>query len=209
MGRHKRPSCKICRRNKEKLYLKGARCFTAKCEIEKRNFPPGPPAKMMRKLSDFGARLREKQKLRFFYGISEGQARRYFRSALRSRGVTGDTLLSLLEKRFDNVLYRAGLAESRKQARQLIKHRLIQLNGRRVDIPSIALRAGDEISVIEKKDERFAKVFEAIGQRSLPAWIGFEASKKTLKVLAEPTREDIDVPVNEQYIVEFYSRMMK
>lgn len=209
MGKHKRPSCKICRRNKEKLYLKGSRCFTAKCEIEKRNFPPGMPAKMNRKLSDYGIRLREKQKLRFFYGVSESQAKRYFRIAFHRKGITGNNLLESLEKRFDNVVYRAGLAESRTHGRQMIRHRLFELNGRRVNIPSIGLQVGDEIAILKSKEERYTKVIDAIAERSLPQWLGFDAAKKVIKVLSTPERSEIDTPVNEQYIVEFYSRMTK
>lgn len=209
MGMHKRPSCKICRRNREKLYLKGERCFTAKCEIEKRNFPPGLPTKMMRKISDYGLRLREKQKLRFFYGVSEGQARRYFRSALRNKGVTGDNLLSLLERRIDNILYRTGFAKSRRHARQMVRHKLFMINGQKVNVPSIIMQTGDEICVVDAKNESFKPVIEAMAEVSLPEWLGFDASNKKIKVLAEPKREEIDVPVNEQYIVEFYSRMTK
>jgi small subunit ribosomal protein S4 len=206
MSRYRGPSCKLCRRSREKLFLKGERCFTMKCEIEKRNYPPGIRSLKPAKLSEYGRRLREKQKLRFFYGVTEKQMRMYFKQASNEKGVTGNNLLSRFEKRFDNVMYRSILAKSRKQGRQLVKHSHFLLNGKKVDIPSIILKAGDEISIRKDSEDLFKPSFELLKDKSIPEWLVFDEKQKTIKVLRDPSREEIDVPVEEQLIVEYYSK---
>ena len=209
MGRNLDSQCKKCRRSREKLYLKGARCFTAKCAIEKRNTPPGPPSSITRKLSEYGLRLREKQKLRFFYGVSEGQMRNYFKLAIRRTGVTAHNLLEIFESRLDNVLYRAKLARSRKEARQLIRHGFFTVNDQLVDIPSYILKQGDRVMIYKKMQEDFDKNYEKIDGFDMPTWLAREGDDKMVRMQASPTREEISIPINEQYIVEYYSRMIK
>jgi small subunit ribosomal protein S4 len=206
MGRYTGPSCKKCRRSRAKLYLKGPRCETAKCALEKRNYPPGPQSGIPRKLSEYGIRLREKQKLRFFYGISETQIRNTFKKAASSKEVTGESLIALLERRLDNVVFRCGLASSRCQARQLVRHGSIQVNGRRVNIPTFLTKGGDQISVVAKKVEFFKTRFEALGELNIPTWLSYNESEKVFTLLHSPKRGEVDVPVQEQLIVEYYSR---
>lgn len=206
MSRYRGPSCKLCRRSREKLFLKGDRCFTAKCEIEKRNFPPGPRATMMRKISEFGRRLREKQKLRWFYGVSEKAIRRYFKEASRQKGITGHNLLVLFETRFDNILYRSNIARSRKEARQMIRHGHFAVNNKKMDIPSFIAKEGDVININPKSLEWIKDRFSAVKEKGLPSWIGFDESKSLVTVLQRPQRTEIDVPVEEQLIIEYYSR---
>lgn len=205
MARYTGPSCKICRRNRVKLYLKGERCHTAKCAIEKRNFPPGPKAVVPRKMSEYGRRLREKQKLRFHYGVSEKQIRAYFSKALRQKGVTGYNLLSLFESRLDNVVFRSRLAGSRAEARQLVKHKHFLLNGKKVDVPSICLKSGDLLQIADF-DEVWSLKFEKAKEKGLPVWISVTPVPGQVQVLQLPVREEIDAPVEEHLIVEFYSR---
>lgn len=209
MARYIGPVCRLCRRESIKLFLKGERCYTEKCAIEKRNMPPGMHTKLRRqKLMGYGLQLREKQKVKRIYGVLENQFRRYFETAARQRGITGETLLQLLERRFDNVIYRLGFATSRAQARQLVRHGHFLINGRKVDIPSYSLKAGDTVSVRAKSNEGAAilHAMEEVRGRGIPAWLSLEAENKTGRVMSLPTREQINLPVQEQLIVELYSK---
>jgi small subunit ribosomal protein S4 len=190
-----------------KLFLKGERCYTEKCAIEKRNFPPGQHGKTRKqKLAGYGVQLREKQKVKRIYGVLEDQFRRYFEAADRTRGITGETLLQLLERRFDNVIYRLGLATSRPQARQLVRHGHFLINGKKVDIPSYSLRAGDVVTVkaASEKNATILHAMEEVKGRGVPAWLTFDGAAG--KVMSLPTREQINLPVQEQLIVELYSK---
>jgi small subunit ribosomal protein S4 len=190
-----------------KLFLKGERCYTDKCAIEKRNFPPGQHGKTRKqKLAGYGVQLREKQKVKRIYGVLEDQFRRYFEAADRTRGITGETLLQLLERRFDNVVYRLGLATSRPQARQLVRHGHFLVNGKKVDIPSYSLRAGDVVTVksTSTKSATIAHAIEEVKGRGIPGWLTFDG--ETGKIMSLPTREQINLPVQEQLIVELYSK---
>jgi small subunit ribosomal protein S4 len=190
-----------------KLFLKGERCYTEKCAIEKRNFPPGQHGKTRKqKLAGYGVQLREKQKVKRIYGVLEDQFRRYFEAADRTRGITGETLLQLLERRFDNVIYRLGLATSRPQARQLVRHGHFLINGKKVDIPSYSLRAGDVVTVKanSEKNVTIVHAMEEVKGRGVPAWLTFDGASG--KVMSLPTREQINLPVQEQLIVELYSK---
>ncbi len=207
MARYSGPVCRLCRREGMKLFLKGERCYTEKCAIEKRNFPPGQHGKTRKaKLAGYGVQLREKQKVKRIYGVLEDQFRRYFESADRTRGITGETLLQLLERRFDNVIYRLGLATSRAQARQLVRHGHFLVNGKKVDIPSYSLRAGDVVTVktVSAKNPTIVHAMEEVKGRGIPAWLTFDDG--TGKVMSLPTREQINLPVQEQLIVELYSK---
>ncbi|NLI00908.1 MAG: 30S ribosomal protein S4 [Chthonomonadales bacterium] len=205
------PRCRLCRREGQKLFLKGDRC-TQKCPMnnEKRAKPPGMhgDSVMRRKVTEYGTQLREKQKLRRIYGIIEGQFRRYMDEAMRRRGVTGENLLQQLEMRLDNVVYRLGLAVSRSQARQLVSHRFFTVNGRRVNIPSYQVRPGDVVGVHESKNGTaiIKAVREKLHTRGLPEWLEFNHNEMTGRILQEPERRMIDTEVQEQLIVEFYSR---
>jgi small subunit ribosomal protein S4 len=207
MARYTGPVCRLCRREGMKLFLKGERCYTDKCAIEKRNFPPGQHGKTRKaKLAGYGVQLREKQKVKRIYGVLEDQFRRYFESADRTRGITGETLLQLLERRFDNVIYRLGLATSRAQARQLVRHGHFLVNGKKVDIPSYSLRAGDIVTVksASAKNATILHAMEEVKGRGVPAWLTFDGDAG--KVMSLPTREQINLPVQEQLIVELYSK---
>lgn len=211
MARYTESVCKLCRREGEKLFLKGERCFSSKCAVEKRSYPPGvhgPQRQFRRKASDYALQLREKQKARRIYGVFERQFRRYFKDAERRRGLTGANLLITLEFRLDNVVYRLGLAESRPQARQMVRHGHILVNGSRVNIPSYLTSPGDTISVAEesKKSPLFAGIAESLRDRMTPSWLSLDASNMTGTVLSVPSREEIDVSLEEQLIVEYYSR---
>lgn len=206
MSRYTGPSCKICRRNREKLFLKGERCFTAKCAIEKRNVPPGPQSGVLRKLSEYGRRLREKQKLRFLYGVTEAQMQIAFKKALAQKGVTGSNLLTLFERRIDNVLYRAGFSLSRKDGRQFVLHGHVSVNNAKSNIPSRLLKVGDEISLVPGVVPSFKLKKERIGERNHPTWFSFDEEKGLIKILTFPKREEVDIPVDVQLIVEYYSR---
>ncbi len=211
MARYIESVCKLCRREGEKLFLKGERCFSSKCAVEKRSYPPGvhgPQRQFRRKASDYALQLREKQKARRIYGVFERQFRRYFEDAERRRGLTGTNLLITLELRLDNVVYRLGLAESRPQARQMVRHGHILVNGSRVNIPSYPTKPGDTISVAEesKKSPLFAGIAESLRDRMTPGWLSLDAANMTGTVLSVPSREEIDVSLEEQLIVEYYSR---
>jgi small subunit ribosomal protein S4 len=190
-----------------KLFLKGERCYTDKCAIEKRNFPPGQHGKTRKqKLAGYGVQLREKQKVKRIYGVLEDQFRRYFEAADRTRGITGETLLQLLERRFDNVVYRLGLATSRPQARQLVRHGHFMVNGKKVDIPSYSLRAGDVVTIksTSTKNATIVHAMEEVKGRGVPGWLTFDGEAG--KIMSLPTREQINLPVQEQLIVELYSK---
>jgi small subunit ribosomal protein S4 len=209
MARYVGAVCRLCRREGMKLFLKGERCYTEKCAIEKRNFPPGQHGKTRKaKLAGYGVQLREKQKVKRIYGVLEDQFRRYFETAERQRGITGETLLQLLERRLDNVAYRMGLATSRPQARQLVRHGHLQVNGRKVDIPSYSIRVGDVISVraSSQKDVSVQHALEEVKGRGVPEWLSFDVERMSGRIVSLPTREQINLPVQEQLIVELYSK---
>ncbi len=213
MARRIGPVCRLCRREGQKLFLKGARCLSSKCAFERRGFVPGQHGQSLksrrRKSSDYLLQLREKQKMRRIYGVLEAQFRRYFREALRRRGVTGAELLILLERRLDNVLYRMGFAPSRAAARQMVTHAHFTVNGHPVNIPSYLVKPNDVIAVRESS-RRLTQFKELAAERDIsyapPAWLQADRATLTGRVLALPKREDIDVPVNEQLVVEYYSR---
>jgi small subunit ribosomal protein S4 len=210
MARYRGPSCRLCRREGVRLYLKGARCFSAKCAIEKRPYPPGARAqtRSRRRISDYGIQLREKQKLRRTYGLLERQFRRYFAEAAHSPGVTGEALLQLLERRLDNVVWRLSFASSRAQARELITHGHFAVNDGPVDIPSYQLRPGDTIAV-RGPSRSLAPIVAAVasaGGRRLPAWLQIEGDAMRAAVISLPARDEIDTQVQEELVVEYYSR---
>ena len=211
MARYTDPVCRLCRREGEKLFLKGDRCFSPKCAIEKRSYPPGVHGRQgqfRRKESDYGLQLREKQKARRLYGVFERQFRRYFQAAQRQKGLTGVNLLILLESRLDNVIYRLGFASSRAQARQLVSHGHFEVNGRKTNIPSYIISEGDTIVVREnsKKTTYFKDLAKELDEGRVPGWLSLDAKSLTGTVASLPTREHIDVTLNEQLIVEYYSR---
>jgi len=209
MARYIGPVCRLCRREGMKLFLKGERCYTEKCAIEKRNMPPGMHTKARRaKLVGYGLQLREKQKVKRIYGVLENQFRRYFEAADRQRGITGETLLQLLERRLDNAVYRLGFATSRAQARQLVRHGHFLINGKKVDIPSYQIRAGDAVTVRQssQKNPAILHAMEEVKGRGVPAWLSLDTTGVAGKVLSLPTREQINLPVQEQLIVELYSK---
>jgi small subunit ribosomal protein S4 len=200
--------CRLCRREGLKLFLKGERCYTDKCSIERRNYPPGEHGQARPKFSEYAIQLREKQKLRRIYGLLEGQFRRYFDLADRSKGVTGDMLLQLLERRLDNIAYRLGFATSRAEARQLVRHGHLTVNGRKVDVPSYLVRAGDVVSVRERS-RRIARIAESLAvaqRRGVPDWLEVDAEAFRGRVKALPTRADLTMPINEKLVVELYSK---
>jgi len=208
VARYTGPSCRLCRREGSKLFLKGDRCYSDKCAFERRSYAPGQHGQGRIKVSDYGIRLREKQRVRRIYGVKESQFRRYFYEADRQKGVTGTNLLRLLEKRLDNVIYRLGFADSRNQARQLVKHGHFLVNGRRVDIPSFLVKVGDVITVRERSKDLGAitQALEAVARRGVPEWLELDAENRKGTVKSEPERSHITLPIQEQLIVEFYSK---
>lgn len=208
MARYTGAVCRMCRREGQKLFLKGDRCYSEKCSVGIRGYAPGQHGQGRKKTSEYGLQLRAKQTARRFYGVQENQFHHYFEIAERKPGVTGDNLLQLLESRLDNVVYRIGLASSRAEARQLVGHGHFEVNGHRVDIASYLLKAGDVVSVCEKmrSNEKIKTVAEANGSRPVPQWIDVDREKLSAKIVNLPTREQIEAPVDEQLIVEFYSR---
>ena len=208
MARYKDEQCRICRREGQKLFLKGSRCYTDKCSISRRNYAPGQNGQKKKKLSEYGTQLREKQKTKSFYGVGEKQFRKYFEMASNKKGITGDNLLQILESRLDNVVYRLGFAASRAQARMLVTHGHFDVNGKKVNIPSYLVKAGDVISVREiKKDSPVIKEnVEVNASRPVPAWLEKETEKLSGKVVSLASREDVDLPVEEHLIVELYSK---
>ncbi len=208
MARYTGPVCKLCRREGVKLFLKGEKCFT-KCTLERRPMPPGPHAQRRgRKVSDYGLQLREKQKTRRLYGVLEHQFRRHFAAAERLPGVTGENMLQVLEMRFDNVVYRLGLADSRPQARQVVRHGHVEINGHKVDIPSYICKVGDEIRVREssKANEYFQTLQPQLTRKQIAPWMELSAGQMVGRIQRVPDREELDLNVNEQLVVEYYSR---
>ena len=212
MARYTGPVCKLCRREGEKLFLKGSRCLTPKCAIERRSYPPGQHGRESQfrrgRASDYLLQLREKQKVRRIYGVYERQFSNYFRKAEQRTGLTGSNLLILLESRLDNVVYRLGLADSRAQARQLVRHGHVMLNGRKTNIPSAMVSAGDTVSVRPESSRLtyFKTLRQELDDRQVPRWLQLDANSMSATVLHLPVREDIDVSLNEQLVVEYYSR---
>ena len=206
MSRYTGPSCKLCRREGVKLFLKSERCYTEKCEIEKRNYPPGVHVETRTKVTEYGVRLREKQRVRKMYGLTETQFKRFFGMAERMGGITGTNLLVLLERRLDNMVYRLGFAGSRKEARQLVSHRHIMVNGRKVNVPSFLVKEGDDIEVADKNLPPVRNALESVVRRGVPSWLELDKEGAKGKVKLLPTREDITLPIKEQLIVEYYSR---
>ena len=206
MARYTGPSCRLCRREGQKLFLKGERCYSGKCALEKRSYAPGQHGQGRKKSSEYGNQLREKQKCKRFYGLQETQFRNLFDKAAAKKGITGDNLLIMLETRLDNVVFRMGLASPRKEARQLVTHGHFTVNGKKADIPSMALKAGDVVAVKEKSTSspKFKEIKEMT--ISTPAWVTIDTQKLEGKVLAMPTRDQIDTPVAEHLIVELYSK---
>jgi small subunit ribosomal protein S4 len=208
MARYTASQCHKCRAEQMKLFLKGDRCFTDKCSIERRQYPPGQHGQRRRKLSEYGMQLREKQRAKSMYGVLEKQFRKYFSMADNMKGVTGDNLLILLERRLDNMVYRMGFVRSRNQARQLVGHGHFMVNGRRVDIPSFLVRQGDTVAVVEKsrKSATIVESMEAVERRGVPEWLMLEKDKFQAKLMAYPSRDQLTMPINEQLIVELYSK---
>ncbi len=208
MARYKDEQCRICRREGQKLFLKGARCYSDKCAVTRRNYAPGQHGQKRAKLSEYGTQLREKQKTKSFYGVGEKQFRGYFEEASKTKGMTGVVLLQILESRLDNVVYRMGFGVSRPQARQLVTHGNIEVNGKKVDIASYLVKAGDVVAIREiRKDNPVVKEnMEANSVRPIPEWLEVDREKMSGKVIRLANREDIDLPVEEHLIVELYSK---
>ena len=208
MARYKDEQCRICRREGQKLFLKGSRCYSEKCSIARRNYGPGEHGQKRNKLSEYGTQLREKQKTKMYYGVGEKQFRKYFKMASNKKGIRGEELLTILESRLDNVVYRLGFGASRAQARQLVNHGQFAVNGQRVDIPSYLVKAGDVITVRENKKENGAikANIEANSARPVPAWLELNNETLSGKVVRLASREDVDIPVEEHLIVELYSK---
>jgi small subunit ribosomal protein S4 len=209
MARYVGPVCRLCRREGIKLFLKGERCYTEKCAIEKRNLPPGQHGKLRKaKLVGYGLQLREKQKVKRIYGVLERQFRLYFKEADRRRGITGENLLVALERRLDNIVYSLGFAASRAQARQLVRHGHVVLDGKKTTIPSLQVKAGQTVAVRagSRKNELIRASVETARGRGVPDWLELDAENFSGRVNSLPTREDIKLPIQEQLIVELYSR---
>lgn len=206
MARYTGPVCRLCRREGIKLYLKGDKCYSDKCPVARRTYAPGQHGQSRRKLSNYGMQLREKQKAKRIYGILETQFREYYEKADRAKGITGENLLKMLEKRLDNTVFRLGFASSRSEARQLVRHGHFAVNGKKVNIPSYQVSAGDVITVREssRSSEKFKGLAEVA--KTTPQWLEVDMDKLEGKVVAEPKREDIDIPVQETFIVELYSK---
>lgn len=209
MARYTGAVCRLCRREGQKLFLKGDRCYTDKCSIERRGYAPGMHGNTRnKKMSEYGLQMREKQKAKRYYGLLESQFRSYFELATKKQGVTGENLLGILETRLDNVAYRLGFAMSRAEARQLVRHGHFTVNGKKVNIPSYLVKPGDVVELCEgsRSLEKFKGALEANASRVVPKWLELDKNKTVAKVLAEPTREDIDLPIEEHLIVELYSK---
>lgn len=208
MARYTGPSCKLCRREGKKLFLKGDRCLTSKCAVERRATVPGQHGAGRKTVKEYGMQLREKQTARRYYGVQEKQFKKYYVAADKQSGVAGENLLSLLERRFDNVVYRMGLAASRKEARQLIRHGHFKLNGKKADIPSIILKVGDTVTVKEKSrsSEKFKELQEQMAAVIAPKWLDVDVDDFSAKMIMIPERADVDFPFQEQLIIELYSK---
>ena len=203
MARYTGPSCKLCRREGVKLFLKGDRCLSDKCAIAKRATPPGQHGAARKKVEEYGLQLREKQKAKRYYGVAEKQFKNYYTIADRKEGQAGENLLVLLERRLDNVVYRMGMAASRKEARQLVRHGHFTVNGKKANIPSILIKAGD---VVATDSDKLKALIEELGTKTAPKWLDVDKTNATAKVVAIPTREDVDFPFEEQLIIELYSK---
>jgi small subunit ribosomal protein S4 len=208
MARYKDEQCRICRREGQKLFLKGSRCYSDKCSISRRNYAPGQHGQKRAKLSEYGTQLREKQKTKSYYGVGEKQFRKYFEMASNKKGITGENLLQILESRLDNVVYRLGFGTSRAQARQFVNHGQFEVNGKSVDIPSYLVKAGDVITVKENKQDNVTikANIEENATRPVPTWLEKDAQKLSGKVIRLASREDVDLPIEEHLIVELYSK---
>lgn len=208
MARYTGPVCRLCRREGEKLFLKGERCYSDKCSFSQRSYAPGQHGQGRKKNSEYATQFRMKQKAKRYYGVLENQFHKYFVEAERRQGITGENLLQILETRFDNIVYRLGFASSRKEARQLVLHNHFTINGKKVNIPSYLVKAGDVIAIKENSldSEKIKAVLETNGSRPVPAWLERNAEAKSGKVVNLPSREDIDTPVEESLIVELYSK---
>ena len=208
MARYTGPSCKFCRREGKKLYLKGDRCLTDKCAVSRRATVPGQHGAGRKNVKEYGMQLREKQTARRYYGVQEKQFKKYYVAADKKEGIAGENLLSILETRFDNAVYRMGMASSRKEARQLVRHGHFTLNGKKADIPSILLRVGDVIAVKEKSlsSDKIKGLVEAMADVNAPKWLEVNKEAVSAKVVAVPARDDVDFEFNEQLIIELYSK---
>ena len=208
MAKYTGPACRLCRREGVKLFAKGERCFTEKCAMNRRTGAPGQHGAARKKVSEYGLQLREVQKAKRYYGIPEKQFRNYYKIADRKEGMTGENLLTLIERRFDNVVFRMGMGESRRDARQLVTHGHFLVNGKKANIPSMILRAGDVVTVAEtsRKSEKIKTLVENLDNRTIPAWLDVDKQNVTATVTTLPKREDIDFPIEEHYIVEWYSK---
>lgn len=208
MARYTDAVCRMCRRQGTKLFLKGDKCFTPKCPVERRSYAPGEHGQRRRKVSEYGVQLKEKQKIKNIYGVLERQFRKGFEEAERRPGITGENLLQLLEMRLDNIVYRFGWADSRSQARQLVRHGHFKLRGRKTNIPSAQVKPGDVVSVREESREKeyFQTVITTMAKKSVPKWLSMDPDGFSGRVLAVPSREELDTNVSEQLVVEFYSR---
>ncbi len=208
MAKYTGASCKLCRREGEKLFLKGDRCYTQKCSVSKRAYAPGQHGQNRKKMSEYGIQLREKQKARRYYGVLESQFRKYFEMAVNKKGITGENLLKILESRLDNVVYRLGFASSRTEARQLVTHGHFLINNSRIDIPSYLMKPGDVVAINgeSKASPKFKDLAEVAQSKVIPAWLELDRENLIGKVITLPAREDIDLPVQEHLIVELYSK---
>ena len=208
MARYTGASCKLCRREGKKLFLKGDRCLSDKCALSRRSTVPGQHGAGRKSVKEYGLQLREKQSARRYYGVQEGQFKGYYVQADKKEGVAGENLLSILERRFDNVVYRMGMASSRKEARQFVRHAHFTLNGKKADIPSIILKVGDVVALKEKSrgSEKFKALMESAADANTPKWLEVNAEAASAKVIALPQRDDIDFPFEEQLIIELYSK---
>ncbi|MFA6947959.1 MAG: 30S ribosomal protein S4 [Eubacteriales bacterium] len=208
MARYTGPACRLCRREGTKLFLKGERCTSGKCALDRRASAPGQHGAVQKKTKEYGMQLREKQKAKRYYGVQEKQFRTYFKAADNQEGITGANLLVILERRLDNVIYRMGMAESRKEARQLVLHSHFRVNGKKVNIPSLIIKAGDVISVRDesRSSEKLKGLIETLDSRITPKWLSVDKTNATATVTALPTREDVDFPFEEHLIVELYSK---
>lgn len=208
MARYTGPVCRLCRREGEKLFLKGERCYTDKCAMSRRASAPGQHGKSRKKFSEYGLQLRAKQKARRYYGVLESQFEKYFNMATRRQGMAGENLLKILESRFDNIVYKSGMASSRKEARQLIRHNHFTLNGKKANIPSILLKPGDEIAIAEKSRTlgKIKNIIDANSSRTKPQWLDVDLTNFTSKMVQMPSREDIGINIEEHLIVELYSK---
>lgn len=208
MARYTGAVCRLCRREGQKLFLKGERCYTDKCGISRRQYAPGQHGQGRKKMTEFGLQLREKQKARRYYGVLESQFKKYFDIANKKTGVTGENMLSILESRLDNVVYRLGFGTSRPETRQLVNHGHFTVNGRKVDIPSFLVKAGDVITIKEKSrsSEKIKDVLEVTSSRTVPKWLDLDRNTLTARVVALAERDDIDLPLEEHLIVEYYSK---